>query len=242
MKATTTAELASQRGARGITACAFSRLTTTWLAIFIKSALVLSGFLAAELVVRGDRASEVRLSEALHTETIPHLKIDSVHLREALAMIRGIWERTHPAEPFPVGLSDYDKPHRSDARDRQISLDLHNVTYIAALRFIGDLTYRRFREERGYVRLEEQIGIVESWYTQLHRLPPAALAGLGLRADSKAGEVQRAFEKLGITFPRGLKAELSDSGRSLLVTNLESEQEKISGIILLLTNGYKITK
>jgi hypothetical protein len=205
------------------------------------SVLVFAFFLSIS-AIHADLASDVRLSEALHTETIPHLKFENARFPDAVAAIAAIWNQAHPKQPFPVGYTDYDDPTPNDGYNQRISLDLHEVTYITALRFIGDLMYCHLSEKRGFIALHQIHGIVEDWRTFETELPPAALRGLGLRAESTPTEVQGALKKLGVAFPDGMKALLVDSGKRIVVTTTQSEIPKLDGIILLLSNGYKITK
>ena len=199
--------------------------------------------MSVSTVLSAEVPAAIRISEALHRETIPSLELKGVLLEEALATVREIWARSHPNDSFPVGLADYELPEDflRMAKPR-ITLDLKNVSYIEALQFIGDLSGRRFRERRGTVKLELRRWDEEVWVTQEHAVTPDVLAALGLRASSSGEEVQSSFKSLGVSFGDYSKASLIKNARAILVINRIPEQNQIEGIILLLKKGFRITK
>src|SRR4051794_6328701 len=104
---------------------------------FMKAAAVLFLVLSIASAGIGQTPDEIRISQALYTETIPRLKLDGVRLPEALATIREIWEKAHPADPFPVGLVDYSDPRESDsdperaeAMNPRVTFDLQHIPYV----------------------------------------------------------------------------------------------------------------
>jgi hypothetical protein len=102
--------------------------------------------------------------------------------------------------------------------------------------------YCHLSEKRGFIALHQMSAIEEDWASYATEITPSALSGLGLHIDSNPKEVQEALENLGVKFPQGMKAELFSSGKRLAVTTLVAELPKIDGILLLLSNGYKISK
>lgn len=209
----------------------------------MKTVFVMWLVASATALAETNVAVAVKRSEALYSETIPHLKIKKASLEEALVIIRNIWKLKHPSEPFPVGLTDYEPADNQKERARrQITLDLKNVPYIEALRFVGQLSFRRLIEKNGFAQFEQIVGIQEDWTTEVYHLTPAVLAGLRLRDDSSSEQVQKAFESYGVEFPKGMKATLADSGNILIVRNLTEQLQRIAGIVLLLRNGFEIRK
>ena len=200
--------------------------------------------LSARLFAQSDLSAEVKRSEAIYTESIPHLTISKAPLEDALAVIRRLWEQSHPKEPFPVGITDYQQtPEERMCDNPLVTLDLKNVPYIEALRAVGLLTFRRLLERNGMVQFEQITGrIIEDWSTEIHELPPRVRDSLGLPNEATTAQVQKAFEKFGVKFEQGMTAGLADSGSLLIVRNRAPQQQQIAGILLLLGNGFEIRK
>lgn len=201
-------------------------------------------FLSARLVAQSDLSAEVKRSEALYTESIPHLTISKAPLEEALAVIRRLWEQSHPMDSFPVGINDYEQtPEERKGDNPLVTLELKNVPYIEALRAVGFLTFRRLLEKNGMVQFEQITGlIIEDWSTEIHPLPSAVRDSLRLSNEATPAQVQKAFENFGVRFEQGMMAALADSGKRLIVRNTAPQQQQIAGILLLLKNGFEIQK
>ncbi|MFN0129253.1 MAG: hypothetical protein ACKV19_21500 [Verrucomicrobiales bacterium] len=200
--------------------------------------------LSGAALAQSEQSAAVERSEALHSETIPHLMISKAAIDEALAVVRRIWEQKHPNEPFPVGITSSEVAG-AEGRATQplITLDLKNVPYIVALRSIAILGDFYLKEKSGFVQLERIAGkIVEDWSTETYELTQRVRDALGLRFDSTPTQVQTSFEKFGVKFEQGMMAALDSSGKLLSVRNMPRQQHQIAGIVLLLENGYEIKK
>lgn len=185
----------------------------------------------------------VQRADALVTETIPHFSLKNATFQEALDSVRLAWNERHPDEPFPIGLTAFLTPQGYRAEyPAHITLDLKDVPYIEALRYIADLSGRGFRVRQGLPQFEHVTWIEEGWVTRIHEITPVVLTGLKLRSDSSVDDIRQALAGLGVTLEDWMKPILIAGGSHLGLTSYNSQQEQIAGIITLLGNGYKISK
>ena len=189
-----------------------------------------------------EKLSSRARSESLVREKIAHIVLENAPLKEALKTVGKQWEQVHPGESFPIGLTNYEREDfKNYGADPRITLDLKDVSYFEVLQLIGRLIYHDVDFRNGYVQIMQRVGITEDWTTKVYRVDENIIAGLGLKPDSTAKEVQHAFESFGVVFGPGMKAENFDNHR-LVVTNHLGEVPKIEGILCLLRTGFKITK
>ncbi|HQW29866.1 MAG TPA: hypothetical protein PK529_11810 [Verrucomicrobiales bacterium] len=188
-------------------------------------------------------ADEVRRAQAMVTETIPHVHFTDIPFDDALTAIRGEWDQRFPNDPFPVALTDYRPPEGyRETNPARITLDLKNVPFIEALRYIGILSGRHLVSVSGLVILESYGWIEEDWSTRLHDVSPAALAALNLKSDSSSDDLRRAFKQFGVKVDDLKKVGLVNSGQQIVVASYQAQQEQVAGILFLLGNGFSITK
>jgi hypothetical protein len=185
----------------------------------------------------------VRRAQAIATETIPHLQLKDSTFEDALSAIRRAWEQRHANDSFPVAITDYQPPEGyRETSPARITLDLKNVPFIEALRYVGTLSGRRLISVSGLVQLERHHWIEEDWVTRGHDVSLEALAALHLKPDSSLADLRRAFQQFGVKLDDWMKLALADSGRQLVVLSYQPQQEQIEGILFLLSNGFHITK
>ena len=214
----------------------------------LKSPMKLAAFLFLLLTAAGfaqpsPTEDSVRRAQAVATEVIPRLQFKNATFEDALAAIRRAWDERHPNDPLPVALTDYQPPNGyRETNPARITLDLKNVPWIEALRYIGTLSGRRLISLSGLVQLERHPWIEEDWITRAHDVAPAALAALHLKPDSSGDDLRRAFKQFGVQLDDWMKLGMIASGQQIVVLSYQPQQEQIAGILFLLGNGFHITK
>jgi hypothetical protein len=187
--------------------------------------------------------TSIERANALVTETIPHLSLNKATFEQALETVRRIWSEQRAGDQLPIGTTAFLSPQGyRDENPAQITLDLKNVPFIEALKYIADLSGRAFRVRQGLPQFERITWIEEGWVTRVHEITPEVLTHLKLMPDSSATDVRRALVTLGVNLEEWMKPTLIADGSHLGLTSYQAQQEQISGIITLLRNGYKISK
>jgi hypothetical protein len=185
----------------------------------------------------------VELAHAFATEAIPHLQLKDATFAESLATIRRAWVERHPNDSFPVAVTDY-RPAEGyrETNPATITLDLKNIPFMEAVRYVGTFSGRSLISVSGLIQLEGISWIQEDWITRAHDVTPAALAALGVRPNSPAEDLRRGFQQFGVTFENWMKVAPTTTGGQIVVLSYRAQQEQIAGILFLLGNGFRITR
>jgi hypothetical protein len=178
------------------------------------------------------------------TETIKHLVLKEATLEEALQIIGHEWEQRRLGESLPVAISDFDPPEgpRSGYTAR-ITLDLKNIPFIEALRYVAAMSDRQFNPKNGLVQLEGYpFSRMEDWSMRTHDVSPKALAKINREGGPAPVDVRRFFQNLGVKLEDWMKVVLIDEGRRIVVLSADPQQEQIAGILHLLGEGFTISR
>jgi hypothetical protein len=180
---------------------------------------------------------------ALHTSKIPTLEVDHLTFEEALTKIREAWKQQHPELTFPVALVG----HRRLENDRNgvaarpiLSMQLTNVPFIEAIRYLCDATGRHLIENPGLLRIGD-IGteIVEDWVTKSYPTSDVVLRGLGLGVNPTREELESVYAHFGLKLDEWMA--ISYFNGKLIVTAANRQHQQIAGINMLIENGFVIT-
>lgn len=183
----------------------------------------------------------VRLAQAMMADTIPHLQLKGATFEEALAEIRKEWDQRHRGLPLPVGIREY-FTSSDDSGLYRITLEMEDVPFVMALRYVAALSHRRLHCFDGLVALEGFDFIGEGWNSRDYWVSSKVFEGLHLKRDSRAEEVRGAFERLGVKFEPWMKIGLTLEGDRLVAIGTNENLEQIAGILLLLENGFRLVK
>jgi hypothetical protein len=179
---------------------------------------------------------------ALRTSMIPKLELDHRTFDEAFLLISQTWKQQHPELEMPVAIVEFRNPlieEEGASHPRIVTMRLTNVTFIDALRFLCDSSYRRLVENPTIVRIEERgPGIIEEWDTQIHKTPESVLQGLGLGRNPSAKELVATYSRYGLKFEEWTA--ISYASGTLIVTATQRVHQQVAGINLLLENGFEI--
>ncbi len=178
---------------------------------------------------------------ALRESKIDMLTIEKATFKEALEQIQQIWNKQHPDWPFPVATTDYKKPDvmRADYPP-VISLKVRDVSFLTALRYLGDATKRRLTASPGILRMEEVAWIEEDYYTKSYPMSEKLRRILGISSTSTQAEIEKTYKPYGVNLGDWMRLRIVDDSIEILGYDLEHQQ--IAGINVLLENGFKIIK
>ncbi|MES2475653.1 MAG: hypothetical protein V4640_07720 [Verrucomicrobiota bacterium] len=196
-------------------------------------------FLVILIPIRAEEVSAIQVaSEALRTSKIAKLELHKVTFEQALSIARADWKRQHPNLDFPVSIAEYEQDEQG--HPPLITMSLHNVPFVMALKYISQAASHRFVERPGLVALEEVGVIVEDWITKTHPAPEELLTNLGLGKEPTPEQLSSAYAQFSVKLEDWMKVSYNDG--FIVVTAFEQQQEQIAGINFLLSKGYKITK
>jgi len=208
----------------------------------VKTVFLLIFAVAVALAAPPPKAEQKRL-KALIEETIPNLTLKDASFEEAIAEIQRAWKKSHPDDPLPIAITDWTKKEKEYiAYPQCITLELHDVPYLTAFHYIASASHTDFSLRHGLPTFDKRGWGAEDWGIKDYKVPPGALAALGLRAKSKPEEVRQALNKFGIELEGWMNPRLFDSGKTLVVKCLPEQHDQIAGVLLLLQKGFKITK
>lgn len=184
-------------------------------------------------------------------ETIPKLDIDQLPLKEALGVIRHEWERHHPQETFPVGLSETIAPDGNIPK-LAVTLKFVNIPFAEAVRFLGNQVGKVMVQHQGLYSLQNPAPHDDDcgdWVIRDYAFTSQALSTLAITKSASPADVQRALSSLGIAAAVERVDEktgaaigwVPDQSR-IIVRATRDVQDQIKAIILLLNGGYKIVK
>ena len=201
-------------------------------------------FAAAAALAAPPPKAEQRQLKALVEETIPNLTLKDASFEEAIAAIQSAWKKRHPDDPLPIAITDWTKKEKEYIKSspERITLELHDVPYLTAFHYIASASQTAFSLRHGLPKFDKRGWGAEDWVTKQYKVPPGALAALGLSAKSKPEEVRQALNKFDIELEDWMNPVLLEAGKSLVVTCLPEQHDQIAGILLLLQKGFKITK
>ena len=178
---------------------------------------------------------------ALREGKIAMLVIEKATFEEALNQIRQEWSQQHPDWPFPVATTDYEPPDvmRHD-QPPLVSFKVKDVSFLTALRYLGDSTKRRLAASPGLLRMEEVAWIEEDFYTKSYPMSDKLRRILGISSTSTQAEIEETYKPYGVNVGDWMRLRIVEDSIEILGYDLEHQQ--IAGINVLLENGFKIIK
>ncbi|WP_411825383.1 hypothetical protein [Luteolibacter sp. AS25] len=178
---------------------------------------------------------------ALREGKIAMLVLEKATFEEALNQVQQEWSKQHPNWPFPVGTTDYNPPDvMRHEQPPLVSFKVKDVSFITALRYLGDATKRRLSASPGLLRMEEVAWIEEDYYTKSYPMSEKLLKTLGLSSTSTQAEIEETYKPYGVHLGDWMRLRIVDG--SIEILGYDREHQQIAGINVLLDNGFKIIK
>jgi len=179
----------------------------------------------------------------LYLRKIGNLSLDHVSFKQAIEEIENHWLKAFPDQPFPVSLIEPDaQVAQSASAGNNITLELTDVPYIMALKYVCDLSGYELHDngEMTSIQLAEHS---EDLRTEVHSVSAKAKDSLHIAKDITRSALEVALRELDIEFNEPImKAVWDDDSLSIIMHNTIEQHEKLRVILQLLDKNFSISK